>query len=94
MTLMAFLMDVMSAYYPAVRTRFTRTLHGAGASHPRGGAGAPTVAMLAIECVREVLVDGLLGWAAQQKASSLKIIILVLFQRECIVLWLILNTKQ
>ncbi len=37
-------MDVAGAYYPqpVVRTRFTRTIHGAGAAQPRGGA---TVAM-------------------------------------------------
>ena len=43
-------LDVLGAYYqrPAalVRTRFTRTLHGAGASHLRGEA---TVAMRAID---------------------------------------------
>ena len=37
------------AFYPVARTRFTRTLHGAGAAHPRGGAVGPTVAMRAID---------------------------------------------
>ena len=39
-------MDAMGAYYPVVRTRFTRTVHGAGRTQPRGG---PTVAMRAID---------------------------------------------
>ncbi len=37
--------DVMGAYFPAVRTHFTRTLHGPGRAQPRGG---PTVAMHAL----------------------------------------------
>ncbi len=37
---------VMGAYFPAVRTHFTRTMHGTGRALPRGG---PTVAMHAID---------------------------------------------
>ena len=39
-------MDVMGAYFPTTRTRFTRTLQGPGRARPRGGA---TVAMRAID---------------------------------------------
>ena len=41
-------MDVEGAYYsaPVARTRFTRTLHGAGATQPRGGT---TIAMRPID---------------------------------------------